>query len=107
MKPADGRIYDRIIEAESCPASTATDPALDNEKLVPLVEAFGQAETSGDTVTATRLRGEIEQILRDEVHRRHRMPNGSSIHPTSIGPSSESASIGIDGYKQVSMATSK
>src|SRR5262249_13013020 len=38
LKPADGRIYDRIIEAESYPASTATDPALDNKRLVPLVE---------------------------------------------------------------------
>lgn len=42
LKPADGQVYDRILEAESQPTSTATDPRLDNEKLVPLVDALGR-----------------------------------------------------------------
>jgi hypothetical protein len=55
------------------PASTSTDPRLDNEELVPRVEALGQAEKSGDAAAAARLRGEIAAILRTEVERRYRL----------------------------------
>jgi hypothetical protein len=69
-KPADRRIYDRILEAERYPASTATDPNVDNSELVPRVEALGRAELSGDTRLAARMRTEIEDVLRVEVLRR-------------------------------------
>jgi hypothetical protein len=42
LKPADGQIYDRIMEAEDRAASTSTHPRLDNEKLVPLLDALSQ-----------------------------------------------------------------
>jgi hypothetical protein len=71
LKPTDGRIYDRILQAESFPVSTATDPQLDNEKLVPMVESLGQAEETGDNASEARLRDEIEKILHVEVGRRY------------------------------------
>ena len=80
LKPADGQIYDRIIEVESQPASTATDPRLDNEKLVPLVEALGKAEESGNRSEETRLRGEIERVLQAEVQRRHGLIRDALAH---------------------------
>jgi hypothetical protein len=72
LKPADGQIYNRLLRAEECPTSTSTAPRLDNEKLMPLVEALGRA-TESHTSTTARLRTEIEQILADEVSRRYQL----------------------------------
>jgi hypothetical protein len=71
LKPADGQIYDRIIAAEDKPASTSTHPRLDNQELVPAVEALRKAEEAGDSESARRLRAQIEEILRREVECRY------------------------------------
>lgn len=77
LKPADGRIYDRILETEAQPVSTSTDPRVDNEQLVPRVEQLAQAERLGDTRTIARLRGEIKAILGPEVERRYQLIQGA------------------------------
>jgi hypothetical protein len=71
LKPADGQIYDRIIEAEDSPASTSTHPRLDNKKLVPLLDALRKAEDTGDEETAFELRSQIGNALHTEVERRY------------------------------------
>ena len=73
LKPADGRIYDRILEVETQPVSTSTDPRVDNEQLVPRVDLLAEAQRQGDTRTVTRLRDEISAILRPEVERRYQL----------------------------------
>ena len=73
LKPADGRIYDRILAAEAQPVSTSTDPRVDNEQLVPRVEQLAEAERQRDSRTVTRLGAEISGILRPEVERRYRL----------------------------------
>ncbi|MGO9330541.1 MAG: hypothetical protein ACLQJ0_20825 [Steroidobacteraceae bacterium] len=73
LKPADGRIYDRILEAEAQPVSTSTDPRVDNDELVPRVEQLAEAERQGDTRTVTQLRNEVSAIFRTEVERRYRL----------------------------------
>jgi hypothetical protein len=70
-KPADGQIYDRVLRVEDSPVSTATDPRLDNGKLIPLLQALGQAQEKGDSSARNRLRAEIEQVFHQEVGRRY------------------------------------
>jgi len=52
LKPADGRIYDRVLQAENSPVSTSTHPRLDNKELVPRVDALGKAERAGNVSAA-------------------------------------------------------
>jgi hypothetical protein len=71
LKPADGQIYDRVLRVEDSPVSTATDPRLDNGKLIPLLQAVGQAEEKGDSSSSNRRRAEIKRIFHEEVGRRY------------------------------------
>jgi hypothetical protein len=71
LKPADGQIYERVLRAENDPSSTSTHPRLDNEKLVPRVDALGRVEKTANSTDAHRLRTEIAEILCDEVNRRY------------------------------------
>ncbi|TGE02440.1 hypothetical protein [Methylobacterium nonmethylotrophicum] len=73
LKPADGRIHHRVREAEAYPASTATSPELDNEELVPRLEAYRTARRIHDAAEAARLEDEIDAILVEEVKRRHEL----------------------------------
>jgi hypothetical protein len=69
--PPDGKIWERVAQAELRPASGATSPDFDRKLLEPAYDVYVAATRDGDTAAAARAKQKIERLIGDEIRRRY------------------------------------
>lgn len=95
LQPDDGKIIARVKTAESLSASASTDPAFDNEVLVPLVSSFYQADRNGDAAAADHAKQRIHDTLEAEVRRRYELILQAMTAVTAIPETAPAYSVSV------------